>query len=95
MQVATSGSILLGGNSQGANAVIPSADYTLSSPTLNFSSHIAGDRLDGRSAATVVHVRHSPIPEPEHIMLLCVGVLLAGMAIRRRWRRESSAASVA
>ena len=34
------------------------------------------------------------VPEPEHIMLMCVGVLLAGFAIRRRWQRASSAASV-
>jgi hypothetical protein len=28
-------------------------------------------------------------PEPEHIMLMCVGVLLAGFAIRRRWQQRA------
>ncbi len=37
----------------------------------------------------------SATPEPEHILLMCVGVLLAGFAIRRRWRRMGLAASVA
>ena len=30
-----------------------------------------------------------PTPEPEHIMLMCVGVLLAGFAIRRRWQQRA------
>jgi autotransporter-associated beta strand protein len=41
-------------------------------------------------------VNSAAVPEPEHIMLLCAGVLLAGFAIRRRWRqRDGPAASVA
>ena len=32
----------------------------------------------------------SAVPEPEHIMLMCVGVLLAGFAVRSRWRGQWS-----
>ena len=36
------------------------------------------------------------VPEPEHILLMCAGVLLAGFAVRRRWQqRHRAAASVA
>jgi hypothetical protein len=37
----------------------------------------------------------SAVPEPEHIMLLCTGVLLAGFAVRRRWRQVGRVASFA
>jgi hypothetical protein len=31
-------------------------------------------------------------PEPEHIMLMCVGVLLAGFVLRRRWQQRARSA---
>ena len=92
MQVATSGSILLGGNSQGANAVIPSADYTLSSPTLNFSSHTLAIDSTG-DLLQLSFTYGTPIPEPEHIMLLCVGVLLI-FRVARRFTNRGRVATV-
>jgi hypothetical protein len=93
MQVGSSGNILLNGAPQGASAPISSADYTLSSPTLTFSSHSLA--LDPTGMLLQLTFTVGAVPEPEHILLLCVGVLLVGIAIRRRWRRHGSAASVA
>jgi autotransporter-associated beta strand protein len=95
VQVASSGNILLNGVSQGANAQIPAGDYTLSaSPTMTFSSYSLAIDSSG-DLLQLTFTPGSPTPEPEHIMLLSVGVLLVGLAIRRRWRRQVSAASVA
>jgi fibronectin-binding autotransporter adhesin len=93
VQVATSGGVLLGGTSQGASAVIPAGDYNLSSPTLTFNSVTLA--IDGTGTKLQLTFTPGPVPEPEHIMLLCVGVLLVGLAVRRRWRRDVSAVSVA
>jgi len=89
-QVATSGNILLNGTSEVANAVIPTSNYTLTSATPFSNSSLAID-----STGTLLQLTFTATPEPEHIMLLCVGVLLVGLAVRRRWRQESSVASVA
>ncbi len=54
----------------------------------NVSLTVQGNNLD-------LNFQVSPTPEPEHILLLCVGALLAGFVIRRRWQRGTSAASIA
>ena len=73
-------------------------DLSLSNnPTFNsavrswsLSVDATGEFLD----LTVTSV--AAVPEPEHIMLMCAGVLLAGFAFRRRWQqRQHAAASVA
>jgi hypothetical protein len=65
-------------------------DFTATNATItSWSLFIdANNNLDLSVTAT------SGVPEPEHILLMCVGVLLAGFAVRRRWQRMA-AASVA
>jgi fibronectin-binding autotransporter adhesin len=35
----------------------------------------------------------SAVPEPKHVMLICIGVLLAGFAVRRRWQQGARSAN--
>jgi hypothetical protein len=60
--------------------IIPATDYTVNSPTLLISNSTL--MLD--STGAYLQLTFTATPEPEHIMLLCVGVLLVGIAVRRR-----------
>jgi fibronectin-binding autotransporter adhesin len=73
-----------------AGAVIPTSNYALTttSPTMSFSNvSLALDSATG----TMLQLTFTPsaVPEPEHIMLLCAGVLLVGFAVRRRWQKSA------
>ncbi len=107
--VATAGRIQLGGANQPAGTMIDSgttlgagsgtmtnADLYIQGASPTYMNAVTSWSLfiDSTGKNLELSVR-SATPEPEHILLMCVGVLLAGFAIRRRWRRMGSAASVA
>ncbi len=107
--LATAGRIQLGGANQPAGTLLDNgATLGAGSGTMgNADLYIVGASqtymnsvttwslsVDTTGRQLVLNVT-SATPEPEHILLMCVGVLLAGFAIRRRWRRMGSAASVA
>jgi hypothetical protein len=83
--VATAPTITLnGGSALGGNAIIPRSDYILESSTFdNFSAYSLG--ID--STGTLLQLTFTPAPEPEHVLLLCVGALFVGLAARRRWQQ--------
>ena len=47
---------------------------------------ITGWAVTNNSGTLQLAVTTAAVPEPEHVLLLCVGALLAGFAVRRRWR---------
>jgi len=81
-QMSGSGTIQLNGSPMARGFVIPATEYTVNSPTLVISNSLLA--LD--STGAYLQLTFTAVPEPEHIMLLCVGVLLAGLALRRRLR---------
>ncbi len=108
--VATAGRIQLGGTNQPAGTLLDNGT-TLGAGSGNMGNadlYIVGASQTYMNSVTTWSLSidttgkqlmlsvTSATPEPEHILLMCVGVLLAGFAIRRRWQqRGRSAASVA
>ncbi len=108
--LATAGRIQLGGANQSAGTLIDNgATLGAGSGSMgNAGLYIVGASqtymnsvttwslsIDSTGKQLVLSVT-SATPEPEHILLMCVGALLAGFAMRRRWQLGGqSAASVA
>ncbi len=107
--VATAGRIQLGGTNQPAGTLLDNgttlgagsgnmgnADLYIVGASQTYMNSVTTWSLsvDTTGRQLVLSVT-SATPEPEHILLMCVGVLLAGFAIRRRWQRMRTVASVA
>jgi hypothetical protein len=82
--IATAPTITLnGGSALGNNATIASSNYVLESSTFN---NFGNDSLAIDNTGTMLQLSFTPSPEPEHVLLLGVGALILGLAIRRRWQ---------
>ncbi len=100
--VATAGKIQLGGSNQPANTLIDTgttmgpgsgstgnADLYIQGASQTYMNSVIGWSLAIDSTGKQLElsvVSNTIIPEPEHLLLMCVGVLMAGFAIRRRLR---------
>ncbi len=101
--VATAGRIQLGGTNQSAGMLIDNgatlgagsgamgnADLYIVGASQTYMNSVTTWSLsvDTTGRQLMLSVT-SATPEPEHILLMCVGVLLAGFAIRRRWQQRA------
>ncbi len=107
--VATAGRIQLGGTNQPASTLLDNgttlgagsgtmgnADLYIVGASQTYMNSVTTWSLsiDTTGKQLMLSVT-SATPEPEHILLMCVGVLLAGFAIRRRWQQQGTRAPVA
>jgi hypothetical protein len=61
---------------------------TLTAPGTNFASVSTSLFSIGTNGGNLyLNYTYSGVPEPEHVLLLAVGALVAGLAIRRRWQK--------
>jgi len=90
-QVDTSGNFILNGSARGAYT-FPTANYTVtpSGFTTSGATSLVVDS-SGTLLELTFTVSGAATPEPEDIMLLSMGALLAGWALRRRWQKASAA----
>ncbi len=106
--VATAGKIQLGGSSAPANSILDTgttlgagsgsmgnADLYIVGASSAYTNSVTAWSLFVDPTGKNLELSVTSTPEPEHILLMCVGVLLAGFAIRRRWRGMGSAAASA
>ncbi len=106
--VATAGRIQVGGANQPAGTLLDTgttlgagsgtmtnADLYIQGASTTYMSTVTTWSLFIDSTGKQLVLSVTSTPEPEHILLMCVGVLLAGFAIRHRRQRMRSAASVA
>jgi len=87
-RVATAGNIQLNGATQVANTTIAATNYNLGNPS--FVSSISTSQLFIDSTGTLLQLSFTTTPEPHHVLLVCVGVLLLGMGIRRKVRAAAA-----
>ncbi len=105
--VATAGRIQLGGANQAAGTLIDTgatlgagsgtmtnADLYIQGASQTYTNAVTSWSLFIDSTGKNLELSvTSATPEPEHILLMCVGVLLAGFAIRRRWQQQMRSAA--
>ncbi len=97
--VATAGKIQLGGSSAPANSILDTgttlgagsgtmgnADLYIVGASSAYTNSVTTWSLFVDSTGKNLELSITSTPEPEHILLMCVGALLAGFTIRRRLR---------
>ncbi len=77
------GSIAVNGTTITPGNTISSTNYSITGIT-SYQTASLGVLLDSTDGLQALQLTVTTTPEPHHIMLICVGVLLAGYAIRRR-----------
>jgi len=87
--VATAGNIKLNGVTQTANTVIATSNYNIT--TTGFGNSLTSASLFVDGTGTMLQMTFAT-PEPHHIMLICVAVLLMGVYGRRWFLRRKLAA---